>query len=211
MPGVPLITAGGPDAAAREEGEATGAPGNEADAAEDTTAPTTEGERADGASGPAAKVECTEAAEETVPPAPASVGAAPEVESTPAPDEAVAVAATTEEDAGADASEAAHAAELEAALLAVSSPGREGPAEPTADAAVVPVETPDAAAEPVETPSSPKELRSEVHWLDLLNGRSASFWSRDFCKKILCKISLRRFLRWYLRREPKVRAVRLCP
>jgi hypothetical protein len=58
------------------------------------------------------------------------------------PDEAVAVAVTTEGDAGADASEAAHVAELEAALLATSSPGREGPAEPAADAAAVPVEAP---------------------------------------------------------------------
>jgi hypothetical protein len=144
MPGVPLITVGGPEAAAREEGEVTGAPGDEAGAAEDTTAPTTEEERADGAPGLAAEVERTEAAEETVPPAPASTGAAPvpEVESTPAPDEAVAAAATPEEDVGADASEAAHVAELEAALLAASSPGREGPAEPAADAAAVLVETP---------------------------------------------------------------------
>jgi hypothetical protein len=130
----------------------TGAPGDEAGAAEDTTAPTTEGERADGASGPAAEVEHTEAAEETVPPAPASARAAPGVESTPTPDETVAVVATPEEDAGADASEAAHAAELEAALLAASSPGRESPVVPAADAAAVPVETPDAAAAPVETP-----------------------------------------------------------
>jgi hypothetical protein len=42
MPGVPLITAGGPEAAAREEGEAVGVPDDEAGAAEDTTAPTTE-------------------------------------------------------------------------------------------------------------------------------------------------------------------------
>jgi hypothetical protein len=141
MPGVPLITAEGPEVAAREEGEVTGAPGDEAGAAEDTTAPTTEEERADGAPGPAAEVERTEAAEKTVPPAPASAGAAPvpEVESTPAPNEAVAAAATPEEDAGADASEAVHVAKLEAALLAASSPGRECPAEP---AAAVPVETP---------------------------------------------------------------------
>jgi hypothetical protein len=58
------------------------------------------------------------------------------------PTEAVAAAATPEEDAGADASEAAHAAELEAALLAASSREREGPAEPAADAAAAPVETP---------------------------------------------------------------------
>jgi hypothetical protein len=152
MPGVPLITAGGPAAAAREEGEVTDALGDEAGVAEDTTTPTTEGERADGASGPAAEVDRARAAEETVPPAPASAGAAPGVESTPMPVEAAAVVAITEEDTGADASEAAHAAELEAALLAASSPGCESPAEPTADAAAAPSEAPDAAAAPSEAP-----------------------------------------------------------
>jgi hypothetical protein len=144
MSGVPLITAGGPEAAAREEGEVIGAPGDEAGVAEDMTAPTTKEERADGAPGPAAKVERTEAAEEAVPPAPASAETAPvpEVEFAPAPSEAVAAAATPEEDAGADASETAHVAELEAALLAAISPEREGPAEPAADAAAGPVETP---------------------------------------------------------------------
>jgi hypothetical protein len=144
MPGVPLITSGDPEATAREEGEVTDAPGDGSRAAEDTTGLTTEEERADGAPGPSVELECTEAAEETVPPAPASPGAAPvpEVHSAPAPDEAVAAAVTAEEDAGGDASEAAHVAELEAALLAASSPGREGPAEPTADAAAAPVEAP---------------------------------------------------------------------
>jgi hypothetical protein len=42
MPGVPLITAGGPEAAAREEGGVTDAPNDEVGTAEDTTAPTTE-------------------------------------------------------------------------------------------------------------------------------------------------------------------------
>jgi hypothetical protein len=152
MSGVPLITAGGPEAAAREEGEVTGALGDEAGVAEDTTAPTTEGERADGTSGPAAEVVRAEAAEETVPPAPAFAGAAPGAESTPMPDEAVAVVANTEEDTGADASEVAHAAELEAALLAANSPGCASPANPAADAAAAPVETPNAAAAPSEAP-----------------------------------------------------------
>jgi hypothetical protein len=58
------------------------------------------------------------------------------------PDEAVAVAVVTAENARADASEAAHVAELEAALLAASSPGREDPTELAADAAVAPVEAP---------------------------------------------------------------------
>jgi hypothetical protein len=144
MPGVPLITSGGPEATAREEGEVTGVPSDGSRAAKETTGPTTEGEHADGAPGPSVEVERTEAAEETVPPAPASPGAAPvlEVHSAPAPDEAVAADITTEEDAGGDALEVAHVAELEAALLAASSPGHEGPAEPAADAAATPVEAP---------------------------------------------------------------------
>jgi hypothetical protein len=154
MPGIPLITAGGPEAAAREEGEVTGALGDEAGVAEDTTTPTTEGERADGTSGPAAEVIRAEAAKGTVPPAPASARDAPGAESTPVPDEVVAVVANTEEDTGADTSEAAHTAELEAALLAASSPGRERPAEPAADAAAAPAETPDAAAAPSEAPDA---------------------------------------------------------
>jgi hypothetical protein len=144
MLGVPLITSGDPEAAAREEGEVTGAPGDGARAAEETTGPTTEEERVDGKTGPSVEVERTEAAEEVVPPAPASPGAAPvtEVHSAPVPDEAVAAAVITEENPGADASEAAHVVELEAALLAASSPGREDPAEPAADSAAAPIEPP---------------------------------------------------------------------
>jgi hypothetical protein len=128
--------------------------GDEAGIAEDTMAPTTEGDGADGSSGPAAEVDRAKAAEEIVPPAPASAGAAPGAESTPVPVEATAVVAIAEEDTGADASEAAHAAELEAALLAASSPGRESPAEPAADAATAPNEAPDAAAAPSEAPAT---------------------------------------------------------
>jgi hypothetical protein len=144
MPGVPLITSGDPEAAAREEGEVTGAPGDGSRAAEETTGPTTEEERVDRATGPSVEAERIEAAEEVVPPAPASPGATPvpEVHSAPVPDEAVAAAVITEENAGADASEAAHIAELEAVLLAASSPGREDPAEPAADSAAAPVEAP---------------------------------------------------------------------
>jgi hypothetical protein len=137
MPGVPLVTTGGPEAAEREEGD-------EARAAEETTGPTTEEERVDRAAGPSVEVERTEAAEEAVPAAPVSPGAAsvPEVDSAPVPDEALAVAVITEENAGADASEAAHVAELEAVLLAASSPGREDPAEPAAVSAAAPTEAP---------------------------------------------------------------------
>jgi hypothetical protein len=104
----------------------------------------TEEERVDRATGPSVEVECTEGAGEVVPPAPASPGVAPvpEVHSAPVPDEAAAAAVITEENAGADASEATHVAELEAALLAASSPGREDPVEPAADAAAAPVEAP---------------------------------------------------------------------
>jgi hypothetical protein len=164
MPGVPLITAGGPEAAAREEGEVTGVPGDEAGTAEDTTAPTTEEGNAEGALEPATEVKRTEAAERTAPPASGATEAAPvpEVESAPAQGDVVAATATIEEDSAADASEAAHVAELEAALLAASSPGDEAPAEPAADAAVASVEAPDAAPRQVKPPSSLKELRSEA-------------------------------------------------
>jgi hypothetical protein len=156
MPEVPLITSGDPEAAAREEGEVTGAPGDGSCAAEETTGPTTEEECVDRATGPSVEVERTEAAEEVVPPAPASPGVAsvPEVHSAPVPDEAVAAAIITEENAEADASEAGHVAELEAALLAASSPGREDPAEPAADGAVALIEAP-VVTEEAEVRSAP--------------------------------------------------------
>jgi hypothetical protein len=77
---------------------------------------------------------------------PASPGAAavPEIDAAPVPDEAAPVAVNTEENTGGDASEMTHAAELEAALLAASSPGREDPAEP---AAAAPAEAPVVTAE----------------------------------------------------------------
>jgi hypothetical protein len=154
MPGVPLITAGGPEAAAREEGEATGVPDDEASAAEDMTAPTTEEGHGEGAPGSATEGERDEAADGTAPFVPASLEAAPvaEEELTPAHGDVVAAAAPVREDTAADASEAAHAAELEAALLAASSPGGKGPAEPAVDAAVASVEAPEASAVLSEAP-----------------------------------------------------------
>jgi hypothetical protein len=100
----------------------------------------------DRATGPSDEVERTEAAVETVSPAPASPGAAavPEIDAAPVPNEAAPVAVNTEENAGGDASETAHAADLEAALLAASSPGCEDPTEP---AAVAPAEAPVVTAE----------------------------------------------------------------
>jgi hypothetical protein len=74
------------------------------------------------------------------------------VELAPAKGDVVAAAATVEEDAAADASEAAHVAELEAALLAASSPDGEVPVEPAVDAAVASVEAPEASAVLNETP-----------------------------------------------------------
>jgi hypothetical protein len=154
MPGVPLITAGGPEAAAREEGEATGVPDDEADAAEDTTAPTTEEGHGEGAPEPATEGEHAEAADGTAPFVPAALEAAPvpEEELAPTHDDVVAAAVPVEEDAAANALEAVHAAELEASLLAASSPSSEGPVEPAVDAAVASVEAPKASAVLSEAP-----------------------------------------------------------
>jgi hypothetical protein len=74
------------------------------------------------------------------------------VEFTPAQGDVVAAAATVEEDSAADASEAAHITELEAALLVASSPGGKAPAEPAVDATVASVEAPEASAVLNEAP-----------------------------------------------------------
>jgi hypothetical protein len=107
MPGVPLITAGDPKTIIREEGEVTDAPGDGVRAAEEMTGPTADEEHVNRAAGPSDEAERTEAAEETVPPAPASPGAAsvPEAETALVPDEAALVAVDTEENVGGDASE----------------------------------------------------------------------------------------------------------
>jgi hypothetical protein len=144
MPGVPLITAGDPETVIREEGNVTDALGDGAQAAEETTGPTTDEERVNRATGPSDEVERTEAAEETVPPTPASPGAAsvPEAKAALVSDEAASAAVNTEVNAGGDASETVHAAELEAVLLAASSPGCEDPAEPAAATVAAPAEAP---------------------------------------------------------------------
>jgi hypothetical protein len=146
MPGVPLITAGDPEATAAEEGNVTDAPGDGAPAAEGATGPASEEAHVDRATGPSDEAERTEATMETVSLAPTSLEAAavPEVDTAPAPDDAALVAVNTEENVGGDTSETAHAAELEAALLATSSPGREGPTE---SAAAAPAEDPVVVAE----------------------------------------------------------------
>jgi hypothetical protein len=110
------------------------------------TGPTSDGARVDRATGPSDEVERTEAAVGTVSPAPASPGAVavPEVDAAPAPNEVAPATVNTEENVGGETPEMAHTAELEAALLAASSPGREGPPE---SAAAEPAEAPVAAAE----------------------------------------------------------------
>jgi hypothetical protein len=146
MPGVPLIAAGNPEAAAGEEGDGTNAPGDGAHAAEEMTGPTSDEARVDRATALSDEVESAEAAVGAVSPAPASPGAAavPEEDAAPAPDEVTPATVNTEENARGDTLEMAYAAELEAALLAASSPGREGPPEP---AAVEPAEAPVVTAE----------------------------------------------------------------
>jgi hypothetical protein len=105
MPGVPLITGGGPEAAVREEGEATGVPEDEAGAAEDVTAPATEEGHRGGAPEPAIERERAEAAAGTAPSAPAGLEAAhaAEEEVAPAPGDTVATAVPAREDAATDA------------------------------------------------------------------------------------------------------------
>jgi hypothetical protein len=140
-PGVPLIAAGNSEASAGEVGDGTNAPDDGARAAEETTGLTSDEARVDRATTLSDKVERTEAAVGTVSPAPASPGATavPEEDAAPAPDEVASATVHAEENAGGDTSEMTHAMELEAALLAASSLGREGPPEP-------------AAAEPAEAP-----------------------------------------------------------
>jgi hypothetical protein len=103
---------------------------------------------------PATEGECAEAADRTAPFVPAGLEAAPvtEEELAPAHGDVVAAAVPVEEDAAADASEAAHAAELEATLLAASSPGGEGPVELAVDAAVASVEAPEVSVVLSEAP-----------------------------------------------------------
>jgi hypothetical protein len=141
MPGVPLIAAGNPEVAAGVEGDGTNAPGDGARAAEEATGPTSDEVRIDRATESSDEAERAEAVVGTIASVLASPEAAtvPEKDTAPAPDEVVPAAANAEENAEGDASEVAHAAELEATLLAASSPGHEAPPEP-------------AAAEPAETP-----------------------------------------------------------
>jgi hypothetical protein len=141
MPGVPLIAVGNPKATAGVEGDGTNAPGDGARAAEEATGPMSDEAHVDRATAPSDEAERAEAAVGTVAPVHTSSGAAavPEEDAALAPDEVAPATVNAEENAGGDTSNMAHAAKLEAALLAASSPGREGPPEP-------------AVAEPAETP-----------------------------------------------------------
>jgi hypothetical protein len=123
------------------EGDGANAPGDGARAAEEATGPASDDVHVDRETEPSDEAERAEAAVGTVAHVLASPGAAavPEEDAAPAPDEVVPATAKAEENAGGDASEMAHAAELEATLLAASSPGHEDPPEL-------------AAAEPAETP-----------------------------------------------------------
>jgi hypothetical protein len=129
MPGVPLIAAESPEAAAGVEGDEANAPGDDARATEEATGPASDDVRVDRATKPSDEAERAEAAVGTIVPVLASPGAAavPEEDAAPMLDEVVPATANTEENAGGDASEMAHVAELEATLLAASSPGHEGP------------------------------------------------------------------------------------
>jgi hypothetical protein len=145
MPGVPLIAAENPEAL-RRRGDGADAPGDGARAVEETTGRTSNEACEDRATGPTDEVERTEAATGTVSPTSASPGAAavPEFDAAPAPKKVAPATVNAEEDAGGDVSEMAQAAELEAALLAAGSSGRESPSEPAAGA---PAEAPVVTAE----------------------------------------------------------------
>jgi hypothetical protein len=134
MPGVPLITAGHAEAAADVENDRAGVQCDDARATEEAIRPGAENVREDGAEGPSGETERAKATMNNVVPAltPTRPTAAPEGDAVPAPDENVPVVASAEENPVGDASETAHATELEATLLAASSPGRKAPSEPTA-------------------------------------------------------------------------------
>jgi hypothetical protein len=149
MPGVPLIAAGNPEAAAGVEGDGTNAPGDGARAVEEATGVMSDKARVDRATAPSDEAERAEAAVGTIAPVLASPGAAavPEEDAALAPDEVAPAIANTEENAGGDTSEMAHAVELDAALLAASSPRGAPPPPPPEPAAAEPAKTPVVTAE----------------------------------------------------------------
>jgi hypothetical protein len=122
MPGVPLITAGHTEAAADVEKDRAGAQCDDARATEEATGPGAENIRDDGAEDPLGETERAEATVIDVVAAltPAGPAATPEGDVVPAPDGNAPAAASAEENPAGDASETAHAVELEAILLARS-------------------------------------------------------------------------------------------
>jgi hypothetical protein len=136
MPGVPLITAGNTEvakgAAADVENDGAGEQCDDARTTEEVTRPGAKNVRNDGAEGPSGGTKCAEATVNTVVPALPSVGTsvAPEGDVVPTPDENVPTASNAEENPVGDTSEMAHAAELEATLLAARSRGGEPPPPP---------------------------------------------------------------------------------
>jgi hypothetical protein len=163
MPGVPLITAGNAEAtrgaATDVENDRVGAQCDDARATEEATRLGAENVRDDGAEGPSGETERAEVTVNTVVPALTSVGtaAAPEGDAVPAPDENVPAAASAEENPIGDTSEMAHAAELEATLLAANSPGRDPP----------PPRSPQPPSR-LSLWSSPPKPRSEGRWAVIL-------------------------------------------
>jgi hypothetical protein len=136
IPRVPLVTT---EAVAAERGAATDMGGSGADAqhddarvTEEVARPDTEAVRDDGAEGPSDDAECAVATVGTIVAASTSPGiaAAPDGDAFPAPDKDVRAATSAQGALGGDASEMVHVAELEAMLLAASSPKREAPPSP---------------------------------------------------------------------------------
>jgi hypothetical protein len=129
MAGIPLITVGHTEVAADVEKDRAGAQCDNARATEEATGPGAENVRDDGAEDPLGEMVRAEATVNEVVAAltPAKPNAAPEGDAIPAPDGNAPAAASAEENPAGDASETAHAAELEATLLAASSPGHEAP------------------------------------------------------------------------------------
>jgi hypothetical protein len=134
MPGVPLITAGHTEAAADVEKDSASTQCDDARATEKATGPGAENVRDDGAEDPLVATEHAEATVNDVVSALTPTGpvAALEEDSVPTPDGNAPATASAEENPAGDALETGHATELEATLLAASSPGRETPPEPAA-------------------------------------------------------------------------------
>jgi hypothetical protein len=134
MPGVPLITTGPTEAAADVAKDRAGAQCDDGRATEEAMGPGAEIVRDDGVDDLLGEMGRAEAIVNDVMATFTPVGpaAAPKGDAVPTPDGNAPAAASAEENPVGDALETVHAAELEATLLAASSPGREAPPEPAA-------------------------------------------------------------------------------